>query len=85
MGPEAEIAAGPLGRARVGATAVQAAVALVGGGFPGGLLEVGFRRMGEAAAERTAPHDEILPVLQHQPAEHRIALRTRIERSAPSP
>ena len=40
--------------------------------------------MGAAAAERTAQHDETLTGLQHQHTEHRVALRTRIARSAPS-
>ena len=73
-----------IGRAGVWATYVQAAVALVVGGLQCGLIYVGLRRMGEASAERKAQHDETMTVLQNQHTENMVALRTLIERSAPS-
>ena len=73
-----------IGRAGVWATYVQAGVALVIGGLQCGLIYVGLRRMGEASAERKAQHDETMTVLQNQHTENMVALRTLIERSAPS-
>ncbi len=73
-----------IGRASVWATYVQAGVALVVGGLQCGLIYVGLRRMGEASAERKAQHDETMTVLQNQHTENMVALRTLIERSAPS-
>ena len=73
-----------IGRAGVWATYVQAGVALVIGGLQCGLIDVGLRRMGEASAERKAQHDETMTVLQNQHTENMVALRTLIERSAPS-
>ena len=40
--------------------------------------------MGEASAERKAQHEETMTVLQNQHTENMVALRTLIERSAPS-
>ena len=65
-------------------TYVQAGVALVIGGLQCGLIYIGLRRMGEASAERKAQHDETMTVLQNQHTENMVALRTLIERSAPS-
>ncbi len=73
-----------IGRASVWATYVQAAVAFVVGGLQCGLIDVGLRRMGEASDERKAQHDETMTVLQNQHTENMVALRTLIERSAPS-
>ncbi len=73
-----------IGRASVWATYVQAAVALVVGGLQCGLIYVGLQRMGEASAERKAQHEETMQALQNQHTENMVALRTLIERSAPS-
>ncbi len=48
-----------------------------------GLIYVGLRRMGEAAADRKAQHEETMTALQHQHEESMIALKTLIERTAP--
>ncbi len=66
-----------IGRAGVWATYVQAAVALIIGGFQCGLIYVGLRRMGEASAERKAQHEETMTVMQAQHAETMTVMQTR--------
>ena len=57
-----------------------------------GLISIGLRRMGEAAADRKAQHDETMATLhetsaasQRQHEESMVALKTLIERTAPRP
>ena len=79
-----------IGRASVWATYVQAAVALLIGGFQCGLIYVGLRRMGEASAERKAQHTESMTAMQTQHEENMAAheesmtaLKELIRRTAP--
>ena len=55
-----------------------------------GLIHIGLRRMGEAAEDRKAQHDETMATLhetsaaaQRQHEESMVALKTLIERTAP--
>ena len=65
-------------------TDVLAAVGGVGVGLlQCGLIDIGLRRMGEAAADRKAQHEESMTALQHQHEESMVALKTLIERTAP--
>jgi len=48
-----------------------------------GLIYIGLRRMGEAADDRRAQHEETMTALQHQHEESMVALKTLIERTAP--
>ncbi len=65
-------------------TDVLAAVGGVGVGLlQCGLIYIGLHRMGEAAADRKAQHDETMVALQHQHEESMVALKTLIERTAP--
>ena len=70
-----------IGRAGVWATYVQAAVALIIGGFQCGLIDVGLRRMGEASAERKAQHTESMTAMQTQHEESMTVMQTQHEES----
>ena len=72
-------------------TDVLAAVGGVGVGVVQcGLIYIGLRRMGEAAADRRAQHEETMATLheasaaaRRQHEESMVALKTLIERTAP--
>ncbi len=74
-------------------TDVLAAVGGVGVGLlQCGLIYIGLHRMGEAAADRKAQHDESMATLhetsaaaRRQHEESMVALKTLIERTAPQP